>query len=779
VADFDKKRLLQTLADDERRMAQMRELVTTQASEVVREFVLLKPAYTPARTGDTYQYLGSMDDVTTALTMADRSQYVAVDFETKGNDYSDPANPIEIVGVGLAWDTGSIYFHWDHLSPYYRGIVAGFLLTHKGLLAHNMYFDGGVIRALFGRHATFAACTLSLYMHLANEGWTGQKWGLKDAQKDVLKWENSNEHDLDRWLVCNGHYRGVKRLDDSPEARLLGYENTSLKADKGEMWRAPAEILGKYCVLDAEACYLLYTEHLLPVSKQFPEFHEQLWPRMLQLIETHIEQKLNGLLVDRIGIEARHQLLEGTITHRVQALRSNPTLEPHIREIEASLLSDLAEKEPPRFKKMKERPTEPPAFKKDGTPSKAHATWVANGPKYLVQVKNKNWIAWRKRWRLAVVGETPEYRFNFGSPLQLGDLLYARLGYPVRIKTDKGQPAVGIKALKHLGEIGTALIEKAWDEKELGYLTDYLERTVTRPSIHPNFRLPGTKTGRLSSSKPNLQQVPKTKAMMSLFKAKPGMILVDLDFSALEPVVTTEFSQDPNMLAIYGDGRPSNDIYLFVASSIPGYAEKVKAAGYDPYNPTKEGLANAKKLCKAERSVCKTVALACAYGAGVDKVLATLEADDVFLPRDEVEKIHRGYWDLFGEVKQFGRDLQRQWKRNGGYVLNGLGRPMCLPEDYKHDVLNRFIQSTGHDILIQYIYILTNGLTDAGIDWKPWVIDWHDAAAVEVPEHQKDVTIEVYLWALDELNRQLGGQIKLKGVPSWGKTMADIKEPES
>jgi hypothetical protein len=172
------------------------------------------------------------------------------------------------------------------------------------------------------------------------------------------------------------------------------------------------------------------------------------------------------------------------------------------------------------------------------------------------------------------------------------------------------------------------------------------------------------------------------------------------------------------------------------------------------------------------------VAHNCAYGAGVDKVLATLEADDVFLPRDEVEKIHRGYWDLFGEVKQFGRDLQRQWKRNGGYVLNGLGRPMCLPEDYKHDVLNRFIQSTGHDILIQYIYILTNGLTQAGVDWKPWVIDWHDAAAVEVPEHQKDLTIEVYLWALDELNRQLGGQIKLKGVPSWGTTMSDIKEPE-
>jgi hypothetical protein len=588
-----------------------RELVTTQTSEVLREFVLLKPAYTPARTGDAFQYLGEPSDIATALDAAIQSQYVAIDFETKGNDYSDPANPIEIVGIGLAWNTGSIYFDWQPLTPANRAMIVAFLFRHQGLLAHNMYFDGGVIRALFGRHAQFAACTLSLYMHLANEGWTGQKWGLKDAQIDVLKWENSNEHDLDRWLVCNGYYRGVRRLDDSSEARLQGYENTSLKADKGEMWRAPPEILGKYCVLDAEACYLLYMKHLLPVSLQFPEFACDLWPRMMHLIETHIDQKLNGLLVDRPGIEARHKHLDETIALQAEGLRSHPALESHIRELETVMLKELAAKEPERHKKVKERPAEPPAIKKDGTPSKAHATWVANGPKYTVPVQNKNWTAWQERWKLAINGQLPQYRFNFGSNLQLCELLYTRLGFPVRIETDKGQPAVGIKALKHMGEVGTALIEKAWNEKEQGYLTDYLGRTETRHSIHPNFRLPGTKTGRLSSSKPNLQQVPKTKAMMSLFKAKPGMILVDLDFSALEPVVTTEFSQDPNMLAIYGDGRPSNDIYLFVASSIPGYDSKVRAAGYDPYNPTKEGLANAKKVCKAERSVCKTVALAC------------------------------------------------------------------------------------------------------------------------------------------------------------------------
>lgn len=169
----------------------------------------------------------------------------------------------------------------------------------------------------------------------------------------------------------------------------------------------------------------------------------------------------------------------------------------------------------------------------------------------------------------------------------------------------------------------------------------------------------------------------------------------------------------------------------------------------------------------------------CQYGAGVGKVMETLEQQDVFLSEDQVLEIHAGYWNLFRQVKSFGYDLQKEWKRNGGYVVNGRGRPMCLTEEYKHDVLNRFIQSTGHDILVDYCYVIKQVLDESGIPWAPKIWDWHDSVMVEVPEDAGEEVSKLFLVALARLNDKLGGTIKLKGTPTVGYNLADVKEPES
>lgn len=759
-----------------------RPLVTSYEAPPEQSRVLLRPDHTPARTGPTFQQLVSPEDAREVCRMAWASEYLALDFETEGGDISDPH--LRIVGLGLAWDTGSVYFDWKEVQNSrfddVNNLLLDLLLGHPGLLAHNVAFDGGVLFSQFGKHGRWAACTFASYMLCSNEGFPGQKWGLKQAQKDILLWEETNDRDLSRWLCLEGFYTGTPLGDDSPENRALAFSEGRLSPDKGEMYRAPKEILGKYCILDAESCYLLWTRHLLPVVRQFPGLQEFL-PQFTGHILLHVEQKMRGLVLDRTATEQLAGQLSAEITARTQSLRAHPVLQPHLARLEQSLLLDLAEKEPDQFLKQKVRPPEPPRFNKDGKQSKVWENWTQSADKYLEHTLSKNWKKWQERWKLALSGQDPKYQFNWQSDKQLRTLLYDCLGNPVRMTTDSGEPATGIKALKHMGEVGASLIERAYVEKELSYLLDYLDRTWVRDTIHPSFRLPGTKTGRLSSSKPNLQQVPKSKRVMSLFGCRPGYVLVDLDFSALEPVVATEFSQDPNMMEIYGDGRPPNDIYLYVGAHIPGdMGRKIRSVGgYDPRKPNADALAATKKLAKKERGICKTVVLACQYGAGVDKVMATLEQDDVFLPREEVEKIHSGYWDLFRGVKDFGYQLQRQWKQNGGYILNGLGRPMCIPEDYKHDALNRFIQSTGHDILVRYVQILKGFFDETLTEWYPYVIDWHDSAAIEVPEGQLEVAVGCYTEALSELNRQLQGTITLKGTPSWGRTMADIKEPES
>lgn len=769
-----------------------RELVTTEEVFTPPERVLLKPCFTPARTGDSYQViLEHFSQVQVALEMARKSEFVALDFETKGNDISEE---IEIAGIGLAWDTGSCYIHWADQYPDNRQLIRDFILSHPGLLAHNVPFDGGVVRKIWGEHASWAACTLASYMFLSNEGWTGQQWGLKAAQTEILLWEETNETELDRWLCVNGYYKGNRLKLDTRDARQLKWEEGGLSPDKGEMWRAPRGILGRYCVLDAESCYLLWTEHLAPTASQFPDYQQWYTEDFLYLVYGHIDQKLWGIPMDRAGLAARRDYLQKEIDSYELKIRTNPKLLPVIQIIEWELLRALADKEPERYLKLKAIPPQPNQFKKDGTLSKAYTNWIANQPKYLTPVESKNWQNWNEKYLKASSGEDPDYQFNLQSGHHMTSLFYGEptgvtdpegfpvykggLNFPVRVRTESGLPATGVKAMKHFGQEGTLFIERAYLEKELSYIQDYLDRTELRGTMHPGFRMPGTKTGRLSSKGPNLQQVPKSKAVMSLFGCHPGYTLVDLDFSALEPVVATEFSQDPNMMFIYGDGQPLNDIYLYVAAHTPGLKDKVLATGYNPRAPTKDTLAKAKKDCKAIRSIAKTVVLACQYGAGVDKILETLEADNIFLSREQVETIHKGYWELFREVKQFGYDLQRQWKKNGGYVLNGMGRPMCVTDKYKHDILNRFIQSTGHDILVRYVRLYTQELTRRGIPWIPYVLDWHDASAVAVPDEHLEETKEVYLWGLDELNKQLNGTIKLKGTPSWGKDLAAIKEPE-
>lgn len=763
----------------------MSNYVTISEAETKR-YILLQPGHYPPRSGPTYCQLATWEDVPEIIELANQSDILAVDFETKGGDYSDA---IEIIGVGLSYAGGSAYLHWSDLYLSNRRRIAQLLLEHPGLIAHNVYFDGGVLRAVTGRHANWHACTYSLLAHLANEGHPDQYWGLKGAQIELLGWKDSNEHELNEWLVANGHYRGNRRINTDPEYLINEYQAGKLPPERGEMWRAPREILGKYCVLDAESCYLLYTRVLAPVAADFPDLMEYFHRDVMHLIRLLIDQRLVGIPVNKSGLEARMSYLEYGIAELEDKFRSHPLVAPHLLTIEKQLLDEFMATEPEQYLKRKET-KEPARFRKDGTESINWVKWKERQD--APPVISKNWLRWHERYQGIMRGQEPDYRFNLQSGRQLQDLLYVRMGYEVRVPNDTGaekkkldesyelppsEASTGVKALKHMGEVGNILIERNYAVKELGYIEDYLARTENRATIHPSFRTPGTMTGRLSSKEPNVQQIPKSKAVMSLFTARPGHVWIDLDFSALEPVVLTEFSQDENLLRIYGNAAPNNDIYLFVAAGIPTYRDEILRTGYDPYNPTPESLARAKKECKGTRSICKTVVLACQYGAGVNKIQQTLEQDNVFLNYDEVAEIHRGYWDLFSGVKEYSNKLFHQWKRNGGWILNGMGRPMCVPEEMKKDMLNRFVQSTGHDILVKYIQILTDHL--GSMPWTPVIIDWHDACAIEVPEEWKERAVTAMNWAVDELNRQLGGTIKLRGEPDIGYNLAEIKKPES
>lgn len=717
--------------------------LTTYAQEL--PFALLKPKLCPPRTG---LYTGT--DLTEICDRLEQSHTpIAIDFETRGTDPTLPDT--YSVGMGLAGASLCVYIS-------NRSIIDEliYFLIDKQIpcIAHNVSFDGQWVFHKYGRHLNWHACTYALYRHTATEGWPGQKWGLKQAMTELLQWQDTNTAELDQWLTDNG------------------YINQSKNVQYGEMWRAPAEILGKYCALDAEATYLLYTEILEPVMLQFPELVEYHTNEFMTLTRTLIEQRLRGLAVDRPALEAAHNEITGELEPVEKWLRTESVLAPHIQQWQSTKLVEFLATMPEKYLKSK-LGAEPAKFTSKGTVSKNWSKWYEKS--LLPPVVSKTWENWCIKQAAIISGENKLATFNLRSGDHLRWLFYDALGYKPHEFTETGLPKVDTDSLHQFGEAGQALEKLLLLHKEHGFTTKYLELTESRNTIHPGFRVPGTLTGRLSGVEPNIQQVPKSRRFLNTLVARPGHVWIDADFSSLEPVVTAEFSNDPTLMAIYGPkSDPGADIYLHTGAGIPALAGAIRASGYIPEKTiTLEIAAHTKKVCKRERAICKTLFLGANYGAGARKIYKTLVMQGVDVSFDEVQTIHKQFWELYSGVKRFEWKLKDEWRSNGGWIMNGIGRPLGIHADYTKDIVNRFSQSTGHDILVKYVHVLVPFLNY--IEWYPIIMDFHDEVIIEVREEDAERAIDLFKQAEVELNRKLGGTIPLRINPIVCHSLADAK----
>jgi len=271
----------------------------------------------------------------------------------------------------------------------------------------------------------------------------------------------------------------------------------------------------------------------------------------------------------------------------------------------------------------------------------------------------------------------------------------------------------------------------------------------------------------------NLQQQPKTKEYLACFKARPGHKLVSMDYAALEMKIAAYFSRDPNLLKLYGPGAKQNDIYLYNGSKMGTLGDPIRAAGYDPDDPTPAGISAAKKAAKLQRSIAKQFTLSAQYGAGPGKIHMSLLQDGVPVTFKECVAYHRAFWKLYAQLKDFGERLKRQWDKNGGYIINGRGRPLAVDSNSLKDITNRFIQSTGHDLLMHLILHLTREAKD--IPWEPFIIDYHDESIVEVPEAHVPEMVAAFERARQKVIDALGWDVTMDGEVLVANNLAEIK----
>lgn len=187
-------------------------------------------------------------------------------------------------------------------------------------------------------------------------------------------------------------------------------------------------------------------------------------------------------------------------------------------------------------------------------------------------------------------------KFNPGSNQQLQELIYTQMGYPVIDKTDAKQPAVGAKTLKKLlartkGPEDTEIFECLIGLSEVSIIlstfinafeTKVFPKADGRDYLHGNFKLGGTVSGRLSSSGPNLMNLPSTgsvyaKHTKSCFVPPPGWIIMGADFSSLEDRISALLTKDPNKLAVYIEGYDGHCFraYYYFGDQMVGITDDV------------------------------------------------------------------------------------------------------------------------------------------------------------------------------------------------------------
>lgn len=214
----------------------------------------------------------------------------------------------------------------------------------------------------------------------------------------------------------------------------------------------------------------------------------------------------------------------------------------------------------------------------------------------------------------------------------------------------------------------------------------------------------------------------------------------------------------------------SNDVYLFTGANLPGeIGANIRKYGYDPLNPTPLTIAETKEKCKRERGIAKIVTLGASYKMGPAKLQRTLSLEGTDIGFEEAKAIHRGYWETYKGVKEYEyKHLIPQYEDNAGegsgWVLNGIGRPIGIYEDYRGDIVNRVVQSTGHDLHVRFTLIVEDVMRANGIPFKWIIVDMHDQSVIEVDIKDAErvkhlLNVECY----SKLNAVIKGEIPLKG----------------
>ncbi|MCK0745429.1 DNA polymerase I [Chromohalobacter nigrandesensis] len=318
--------------------------------------------------------------------------------------------------------------------------------------------------------------------------------------------------------------------------------------------------------------------------------------------------------------------------------------------------------------------------------------------------------------------------FNLGSPKQLGEILFDELKIPVIKKTPKGAPSTAEAVLEELAldyPLPKVIIEHRGFAKLKSTYTDKLPQLVnpTTRRLHTSYHQAVTATGRLSSSDPNLQNIPirteEGRKIRQAFIARPGYRIVAADYSQIELRIMAHLSGDKGLLEAFAEGR---DIHTATASEVFGVALDAVSG--------------------EQRRSAKAINFGLIYGMSAWGLGRQLHIE-----RNQAQTYIDRYFDRYPGVARFMERIRAQ-AADDGYVETVFGRRLYLPEinaqnrnrrqAAERTAINAPMQGTAADIIKLAMIDVDRWLRDG--DFDAWmVMQVHDELVFEVAESQVDV----------------------------------------
>ena len=325
-------------------------------------------------------------------------------------------------------------------------------------------------------------------------------------------------------------------------------------------------------------------------------------------------------------------------------------------------------------------------------------------------------------------------RFNIGSPKQLGDILFGKMGFDSGGgKTKTGQWSTSAQVLEDLAAAGHDLPRKIVDWRQLTKLkstyTDSLPGYIHPETkrVHTSYAMAATTTGRLASSEPNLQNIPvrtvEGRKIRTAFIAAPGNVLVSADYSQIELRVLAHFADIPQLKQAFADGI---DIHAMTASEMFGVPV--------------EGMPS------EVRRRAKAINFGIIYG-----ISAFGLANQLSIERSEAGDYIRKYFERFPGIKDY-MDASKAKARDLGYVETIFGRRIHYPEIRSSNPsvrafnerasINAPIQGSAADVIRRAMIKMEPALDKAKIQAR-MLLQVHDELIFETTEDEAERAIPV------------------------------------